>query len=54
MRAEIKFQQLVLEPFLNRLCMQSLKENKFWREFEAKEEVQVRARTKQESFLKIF
>ena len=39
LRAEIKFQQLVLEHFLNRLCRQSLKENKFWREFEAKKEV---------------
>ena len=33
--------------------MQSLKENEFWREFEAKKEVQARARTKQD-FLKIF
>ena len=33
LRAKIKFQHLVLEHFLNRLCRQSLKENKFWREF---------------------
>ena len=54
LRVEIKFQRLVLEHFLNRLCMQSLKENKFWREFEAKKEVQATARTKHESFLKVF
>ena len=36
LQVEIKFQQLVLEFFLNRLCRQSLKEKKFWGEFEAK------------------
>ena len=34
--------------------MQSLKENKFLREFKAKKELQTRVRTKHESFLKIF
>ena len=36
-QAETKFQQLVLEPFSNRLYMHNLKEKLFWKGFEAKE-----------------
>ena len=54
LRAEIKFQQLVLGLFLNKLCRLNLKENKFGKEFKAKKGVQVMKMTKQEPFLKIF
>ena len=54
LQAEITFQQLVLEFFLNRHCRKYWKEKRFWKEFEAKKEVQVMEWTKQEAFLRIF
>ena len=41
LQAVIVFQQFVLEFFLNKLCRRYWKEKRFWREFEAKKEVQV-------------
>ena len=48
------FQQPVLKLFSNRLCRWNLKEKRFWREFEAKKEIRVMKRTKQESFFRRF